>query len=90
MKPSPSDQRFLIMIFYCGPWERLSTWCYGIRKDGSLRWEIPASPTGWRWVLGKLACKFEQLDALWREKHVIRRVRPRDCWRRVDHGDPEA
>lgn len=76
------DRRFLIAIWYEGPWAKLSNWCYGIRKEGTLLWDIPAHPKGLKWVLAKIAAWADEHDLSWREKFVVRRKNPPRIWKR--------
>lgn len=83
VKPrSFADRNLLVMIYYEGPWEKLGNFAMGLREDNTLRWEIPADPTGWRKALGDFADWAERRDALWRAKYVIRRKNPRKRWER--------
>jgi hypothetical protein len=83
LKPvTVKDRNFLIMIFYEGPWERLSSLFVGLRKDCTLRWIIPENPVGWRKALGKLAAWTEQRDSLWRAKYAVKRRNPHKRWKR--------
>lgn len=76
------DRNFLLIIFYQGPWERLSNFCYGIRSDTTLRWDVPDNPKGWRRWLAKIGDWAERRDAIWRAKLVIKRKEPDKRWSR--------
>jgi hypothetical protein len=76
------DDRLLLVVFYEGPWGRLCSLVYGIRKDGTLRYEIPENPKGWRWVLGALGDFFDRRDVAWRNRHVTNRTKPCRTWKR--------
>ena len=88
------DRRFLSVIYYEGPWERMSNLAYGMRPDGSLRWDIPADPRGWRRVLRLLEVIgnwADRRDRSWHDYYVNRGVKPPRRWkRRMDNAAPEA
>ncbi len=77
-----SDRMLLLTIFFQGPWDRLSNWCYGLRKDTSIRWEIPAEPKGVKWVLAKIGNWAEQRDKLWLTKYAFQGKEPHKRWNR--------
>ncbi len=72
----------LFWIDYESPWERLAYMVSGIRRDNTLRFEIPENPTGWRKVLDRLADFCDDRDRAWRERHLAKHTRPRAMWRR--------
>jgi hypothetical protein len=76
------NRRFLLVVFYEGPWDRLQAFCYGIRKDGSLRYEIPLNPRGWRRLLGEIGAWADRRDVRWREKYAVSGKMPHPRWRR--------
>ncbi len=77
------DRMFLLAIFYQGPWDRLSNWCYGIRKGtDKFRWDIPEHPRGVKWVLMRVGDWAEQRDRIWRAKFAVRGKDPRKIWNR--------
>lgn len=98
MSPEPKprtfkDRALLIVIFYDGPWERLSTFLLGVYRDGreEYRWIIPEHPAGWRKVLLAIATRAEQRDVIWRTKYAVRNRNPPARWKRgTGNGDPEA
>lgn len=77
--------RLLSTIDYCGPWERLQGFFYGVRKNGTIRWEIPENPRGWRALLGFLGDYCNRRDLRWHDRYAARRPRgihPWQVWRR--------
>jgi hypothetical protein len=77
------DRMLLLTIFYQGPWDRLSNWCYGIRKGTEeLRWDIPAEPKGIKWVLMVIGDWAEKRDKQWRAKFAVTGREPRKLWNR--------
>jgi len=77
------DRILLLTIFFEGPWDRLSNWCYGLRKGTEeLRWEIPEHPRGVKWVLKSVGDWAEQRDQLWKTKYAIKRKEPSKIWSR--------
>ena len=40
------NRLLLICVFYEGPWDYLSVFFWGLRRDGSIRWEVPDPATG--------------------------------------------
>lgn len=76
-------ERLLLHIFYCSPWESLMQFFLGIRRDNTLRWEIPNDPRGWRKALREAAGFCERRDFAWRERHVRRGTRPGRIWKRT-------
>jgi hypothetical protein len=77
------DRNFLLMIFYSGPWERVSNFVIGVRPGSDkLRWEIPENPAGWKALASRIATWAEQRDALWRAKYAIRNRKPHRRWKR--------
>ena len=91
MNDKRAQRNLLLMIFYEGPWEKLYGFCYGMRRDFTLRWEMPDKPKGpWK-LLQALATYFEYRDAIWRYKYNWRRKNPPALWKRRSHGnDAEA
>lgn len=79
---SRRDTSLMLMIFYEGPWERVSNLFIGLRKDGSFRWNIPAGATGWRKAAEAVADWAETRDHIWRAKYAIRRKTPHKVWKR--------
>lgn len=78
-----TDARTLmIAVFYEGPWAKLSDWCYGLKKDGTLLWDIPLHPRGLWWVLAKLGAWLDDRDRIWRAKYVALRKDPPARWKR--------
>lgn len=75
-------RRLLFTVWWRGPWERLEGWFYGIRRDGSVRWDIPADPRGWRRALGAAGDFCNRRDIAWQQRHVRRGSRPWPAWRR--------
>ncbi len=76
------DRRLFLAVFFEGPWARLSNWCYGIRKDGELRWEMPEHPKGLKWLLNDIANWADVKDRDWRGKHAARGTTPGRIWKR--------
>lgn len=78
------DRNLLISVLYEGPWDHLAMFCLGIHRDNrdEVRWNIPMEPTGWRWVLGKLAEWAEKRDQIWRAKYAIKHRNPPERWKR--------
>lgn len=77
-----TDEMFLLQVFYRGPWERLEGLACGIRRDGTLAFEIPADPSGWRKAAARLADYAEYRDRVWRAKYALRHRRPPGRWAR--------
>ena len=77
------DEMFLIAIWYEGPWAKMSNGCYGLKKDGTLLWDIPANPKGLRWALARLAKWADERDRLWRAKYALKRKDPPRVWKRT-------
>jgi hypothetical protein len=77
------DRRLLITIFYEGPWSRLESLCLGIRRDNTLRWEIPSRPVGWRKWLEAVANWAELRDNKWIERYARKGKNPPRIWRRA-------
>ena len=82
MNESDRDRHFLIAIWYEGPWAKLSNWCYGIRKDGTQLWDLPAGSRGIRWLLAGIGLWADGRDRAWRLKYVMRRQNPPRIWKR--------
>lgn len=82
MSAKLTDEMFLLQVFYRGPWERLEGLACGIRRDGTLAFEIPAGATGWRRAAERLADYAEYRDRVWRAKYALRRRRPPARWAR--------
>ena len=76
------DRRLLLCIFYKGPWDYLSEFFWGVKKDNTLRWEIPLRPKGWRRVLAALGDWANRRDTAWRNKYAERNENPPDRWKR--------
>lgn len=76
------NRRFLFVVNYEGPWERLSAFFYGVRKDGSLRWDIPINPKGWRRLMGILGDWADRRDHDWITDQVLFRREPQRWERR--------
>ena len=76
------DRRLLMAIRYEGPWAKLSNWCYGIRKDGTLLWDIPDDPRGLWWLLRGVAHWADVRDQMWRTKYITLQKDPPRIWRR--------
>lgn len=74
--------RMLFAVAWRGPWEIIEGWFCGVRPDGSLRFEIPVNPSGWRRVMGGLADLANRADIRWRHRHVRRGTKPYRAWRR--------
>jgi hypothetical protein len=71
----PTEEQLSLLLFvvdWYGPWERLQGFFYGVRSDASLRWEIPADPAGWRWLLGRLGDWANRKDIAWTSRHMRR------------------
>lgn len=81
---APDHSRLLLMIMYQGPWERVSNFCYGLRRDPecTLRWDIPQDPTGWRWVMAKIGDWAEARDRKWQDRYKLGPGKPHDRWKR--------
>lgn len=75
-------RRLLFTTEWRGPWDRLQGLLYGIREDGTARWDIPADPRGWRRALGAAADFCDRRDIAWRRRHVRRGSQPWPVWRR--------
>lgn len=74
--------RLLLVIFYESPWEKVSSWFLGLRKDGSLRWEIPMHPKGWRKLFGQISAILEKRDQAWINGYAASGKKPHSRWRR--------
>ena len=82
----PTDEQARYLLFtlaWNGPWERLEEFFYGIRKDATLRWDIPANPRGWRWALGVAGDFCDRRHIAWRRRHITRGTTPWHGWRRT-------
>ena len=79
------ERRLMLIIFYEGPWAKLMNFAYGIRKDGSLRFEVPADPKGWRWIAAWLGDFFEARDYAWQDRYAQSGKIPHDRWKRREH-----
>lgn len=79
---SDADKRLIMAIFYEGPWDKLSGFFLGVRKDFTLRWDIPLNPKGWRWALGKLAHWCERRDRAWQNTYIRSGKVPHKRWMR--------
>jgi hypothetical protein len=77
-----AEASLIICIFYEGPWSRLESLFLGIRRDCTLRWEIPAQPRGWRRVLGWLGDYCDRKDASWRRRYARQHRTPPGRWKR--------
>lgn len=75
-------RRVMFTVDWNGPWERLEGFANGIRRDGSLRWEIPADPRGWRAALGWLADWCNRRDLAWRRRFLASGDDPWSVWKR--------
>lgn len=82
VKSDTKSRNLLLTIFYQGPWERLTNFFYGIKRDNSLRWEIPGNPRGVRKLLAALGNYCEYRDAIWRFKYNRQRKNPPSIWKR--------
>jgi hypothetical protein len=76
------DKMLLFAIRYEGPWAKLSNWCYGINKEGTLLWDIPDDPKALKWVLAKVAHWADDRDQVWRLKYVLTGKEPHRTWKR--------
>lgn len=81
-RTSFKDRQFIVLIMYEGPWERLSGFCYGLRADGTQRWDVPRNPSGWKKYLARLGDWFNTRDMIWRAKYVCKRQMPPRRWER--------
>jgi hypothetical protein len=90
MMTSLRTRRLLICVYYQSPWDRLSGFFWGVKKDNTLRWEIPANPRGVKWVLAKLGDWTDKRDHAWREKYAQASKNPPDRWKRRTGDDREA
>lgn len=77
------DQTFLLCVFYAGPWERLSSFFYGLRRDGTLRWELPQECRGWQVPLSWAGDFCDRKDGAWRRRHAARGTQPLKVWKRL-------
>ncbi len=76
--PDPEAARLLIAIWYTGPWERLEALVLGVRKDGTLRWEVGSGGS----VPGRLADWLSRRDVRWRQRYADEGRNPPARWRR--------
>lgn len=76
------DRRFLLLLRYESPWERLEGLLLGIRPDATLRWEVPEHPRGVLWVLGLAADFCDKRDRSWRRRYAASGRKPSKRWRR--------
>lgn len=76
-------KRLLFSIRWLGPWERLEEFFLGVRRDGTLRYEIPAHHIPW-WLkpMSVLADYANHQDIRWRNRHIRRGTTPWRIWRR--------
>ncbi len=77
------DRRFLLVIDYEGPWDKLQGFFYGIRRNGQgLRWEIPEDPVCWRAVLGRAGDFCDRRNQAWLSRHARQGTKPHRWWKR--------
>lgn len=83
--PQPRNTRaelFLIMIFFESPWERVSNFCWGLKRNGDLRWRIEDDDRGWKYLLTKIGDWAERRDHAWRARYVLNGTKPHKRWAR--------
>lgn len=71
------DRRLLITVFYEGPWERLCNLALAIRRDNTLRREIPEDH--WR---NRIADWLDYRDKMWVNSYALRKRTPNARWKR--------
>jgi hypothetical protein len=65
-----------------GPWEYAARYFHGIRADGSVRWDIPMHPRGWKKAAQGIADFCDRRDAAWRRDYACRHATPPARWKR--------
>ena len=83
LEEDPESQwRFVIHIWYEGPFERAMNWLLAIDRETNEVWrDVPdGSPRSW------LADRAEDLDRIWRDWYVRRHRRPPSRWLRGEPG----
>jgi hypothetical protein len=71
-------KRVLFSVDWCGPWEYLEGFFYGVRPDGTFRWGELSE----RNVMSRLGDYANRKDVEWRHRHMARRTKPWPMWRR--------
>lgn len=75
------ETRLLLMIFYKGPYERISHWLWKVEhQDEDEIFDNSVTPGSAR---DRLAAWFEKRDTAWREKYVRSGKSPHDRWKRI-------
>lgn len=69
--------RLLHFIDYEGPWERLSSFFFGVKRTGELRWEVMDGS-----LLDLLGCWADKRDLAWHRRHERRGTTPWRAWKR--------
>lgn len=72
-------QRLLFSIDWYGPWERLECFFFGVRQDGTFRWEVREDPPS---LCNRLGTWADAKDVAWRHRHIDRGTKPWRVWRR--------
>jgi hypothetical protein len=77
-------KRILFAVAWYGPWERLEGFFFGVRKDGTLRWDIrdDGSDSFLLALLGRLGAWASYRDCAWRHRYVEQGIKPWFVWRR--------
>ncbi len=69
--------RMLHFIDYCGPWDYLEGFFFGVRRDSTLRWEVREGS-----LLERLGTFCDHRNRLWHDRHLRRGTRPWRIWKR--------
>lgn len=72
-------KRILFAVDWFGPWERLEGFFFGVRQDGTFRWEVREDPPS---LLNRLGTYANARDFSWRHRHVSRGTKSWRIWRR--------
>jgi hypothetical protein len=78
----PTDEQVRSLLFcvdWYGPWERLESFFFGVRRDGTLRWEVRDDPPS---LLCRLGTWADSKNVAWRHRHIVCGTRPWKVWRR--------
>jgi hypothetical protein len=76
----PTNEQVRLLLFcvdWYGPWDRLEGFFFGVRKDGTLRWEVEEGS-----LLCRLGTWASDKDIAWRNRHVSSGTKPWFIWRR--------
>lgn len=78
-------RRILLMVFYEGPWEKVTNWLW---KTNKIQFDENDNPIDSKHVVdddsirGRLAVWAERQDFKWRDKYARSDTRPNDRWKR--------